>query len=297
MSYTQIFIIFNPFSSGQAAAKAMRLAERLRKRNLPVTVQETEYPGHAEALAYQAAGGSRHPLIISASGDGGYNEVVNGVMRAQTDFPSHRPVCAILPAGNANDHRRSVRKHPMTWAITRTDPEAMDLLELVISKSGHRQVRYAHSYIGLGISSHAAAQLNQEELGPIKEKLIVARAIFAFHPLAITHADGKTKRYDSLVFFNIHQMSKVLRAGRKADINNGSFRVAAIPHRSQFWLARIVLNILLFMFGLVRLPQQSRYEFSVPQTELIHLDGEVMRLPEGSHVSVQIKPAALLAIR
>lgn len=297
MTYSSITIIYNPFSTGQAQTKAQRLADRLGKRKLKVTLEATQHSGHAEALAYQLASQQPHPLIISASGDGGYNEVVNGVMRAKAEHPQHRPVCAILPAGNANDHRRSVRKHPLTWAITRTQPEAMDLLELEIRKGNFRQLRYAHSYIGLGISSHAAAQLNQETLNPIKEKLIVAKAIFAFRPLAITHGDGKTKRYDSLVFFNIHQMSKVLRAGSKADINNGSFRVAAIPHRSQFFLARILLNILLFMFGLVKLPQQSSYQFGVPQTELIHLDGEVISLPAQSEVTVRIKPAALLAIR
>ena len=40
-------------------------------------VSPTERAGHARDLAKQAAGTGR-PLIVSVSGDGGYNEVVDG---------------------------------------------------------------------------------------------------------------------------------------------------------------------------------------------------------------------------
>lgn len=298
-SYSAIIIIYNPKStSGHAKTKAERLAERLRKRGIKqVKTQATEYAGHAEGLAYDAAKKYVRPLIVSVSGDGGYNEVVNGVMRAKHDDPTRQPTCAILAAGNANDHRRSVRKRPLIWAITHNEPESMDLLHITIKKGKNTQQRYAHSYAGIGLTSHAASQLDKEELGPIKEILIVARAIFTFRPVAISEGNGRIKRYDSLIFANIPRMSKFLHVGNKADINNGSFRVAAVPYRSQWWLVRIVLNILLLIFGLKRLPQQAIYEFGVPRSELIHLDGEIMKIPAQSRVKVTIDPAALPVVR
>jgi diacylglycerol kinase (ATP) len=297
-SYSEVLIIYNPMSTGHAEAKAKKMVERLRKRGLQAQLQATEYAGHAENIAYLACLRSKHPLIISASGDGGYNEVVNGVVRAKFDHPPINPVCALLPAGNANDNRRSTRKRrPLSWSITHSEPEYMDLLQLSVHKDHHTQLRYAHSYIGLGITSHAAGLLNPERLGPLKELRLVARSVFTYHPVAITNADGKTKRYDSLVFANIPHMSKVLRVGTKADINNGSFRVSALPHRSQFWLFRIGLNLLLFMFGLKNLPQQAVYNFSVPQDEMIHLDGELMKLPAGAEATVSISRAVLPVIR
>jgi diacylglycerol kinase (ATP) len=297
--YSEVLIIYNPMStSGHAQQKSARMAERLRKRGFKVELQATKYAGHAETLAYQGALKFKRPLIISASGDGGYNEVVNGIIRAKFDKPSVQPVCAVLPTGNANDHRRSIRKHrPLSWSIVHSAPEYMDLLQLSVHKDHHTNIRYAHSYIGLGLTSHAANLLNRESLGPLKEILIVARSIFTYHPVAITNADGRTKRYDSLVFANIPHMSKVLRVGNKNDINNGSFRVSALPHRSQFWLFRIALNLLLFIFGLKNLPQQAVYNFSVPQNELIHLDGELMKLPGGAEVTVSISRALLPVIR
>jgi diacylglycerol kinase family enzyme len=296
--YSDVFIIYNPNStSGQAKQKAERMADRLGKRGIKVTTKATDHAGHAEVLAYEAAKSSKHPLIISASGDGGYNEVVNGVMRAKNQNPKLNPVCSILPSGNANDHRRSVRKRPLTWAILHSEPEAMDLLELTVERPGHTTTRYAHSYIGAGITSHAAKILNKEKLGPFKEIRLVAHSIFTYHPVAITEANGRTKRYDSLVFANVPHMSKVLRTGNKSDINNGSFRVAALPHRSQFWLLRITLNLLLFTFGLKSLPQQSTYTFSVPQNEQIQLDGELFKLRADAKATVTIKAAALPVIR
>ncbi len=296
--YSEVLIIFNPNSTGgQAEQKAQRMAERLRKRDLKVTIKATEHAGHAETIAYQASKKIKDVLIISASGDGGYNEVVNGVMRAKTEHPQINPVCAILPAGNANDHRRSVRKRPLTWAILHSEPEKMDLLQLTLKKDGKTTTHYAHSYMGIGITTHAANKLNKEKLGPIKEVVVVIRSIFTYHPVAIFEADGKLKRYDSLVFAIVPHMSKVLRTGNKADINNGSFRVSALPHRSQFWLFRIVLNLMLFVFGLQSLPQQSSYDFSVPRNEQIHLDGEIMQLPSGAKATVSVNAAVLPVIR
>lgn len=298
MTYSAIVIIYNPNSSGNAQTKAQRLAERLRKRGVKhILVQSTKHAGHAEDLAYQAAKKYARPLIISVSGDGGYNEVVNGAMRAQSESKKRRPTCAILAAGNANDHRRSVRKRPLTWAITHTEPEPMDLLHVTI-KHGKEQIdRYAHSYAGIGFSSHAANQLAKNDTGPIKEIAIVARSVFTFRPIAVSEADGKTRRYDSIIFANIHRMSKFMHVGERKDINNGTFRVAAVPYRSQWWLVRIVLNIFLLIFGLQNLPQQDHYEFGVPRSELMHLDGEIMKIPANAHVTVRLEPGALPVIR
>ena len=52
-----------------------------RMPTTPVRLSPTQHAGHARDLArWEAQTGS--PLIISVSGDGGYNEVVDGVMQA-----------------------------------------------------------------------------------------------------------------------------------------------------------------------------------------------------------------------
>lgn len=298
MYYSAVLIIYNPHSSGNAELKAHRLAERLRKRGVKhINLERTKHAGHAEDLAYQGAKKYARPLVISVSGDGGYNEVVNGVMRAKKEYPKRSPTCAILAAGNANDHRRSVRKRPLAWGITHTEPEPMDLLHITIGRGKNKLDRYAHSYAGIGFSSHAAHQLAKEDLGPIKEIMIVARSVFTFRPVAISKKDGKVQRYDSLIFANIHHMSKFLHVGKRTDINNGTFRVAAVPYRSQWWLVRIILNIFLLLFGVKNLPQRDHYEFGVPRSALMHLDGEIIKIPANAQVTVSIEPGVLPVIR
>ncbi|MBO0745819.1 MAG: acylglycerol kinase family protein, partial [Candidatus Dormibacteraeota bacterium] len=144
-SFDRVVVIFNPASSGPAEELAEDLRRDLASRlpTMPVSVSPTQRAGHARELARGAAGTGR-PLIVSVSGDGGYNEVVNGVMESgSTDA-----VCAVRAAGNANDHRRATRERPLAEAIEAGQIRRIDLLRLTVGAgtTAHRQ--YAHSYIG-----------------------------------------------------------------------------------------------------------------------------------------------------
>lgn len=294
--YSRIVIIYNPKSTGDAKSKAHRLARRLRRRKVTtVDLQATEYAGHAEELAYKTAVRYRHPLVISVSGDGGYHEVVNGVLRAMDEGRAGQPVCAIYPAGNANDHRRGTKKRPLTWAVLRSRPEPIDVLRLDAEVAGRKLTRYAHSYIGFGVTSEAAAELNRVRLTPFSESRIVTRTILSFTPFTIQLPDGETRKLDSLVFANIHQMSKFIRLGRKGEKQSGHFRVIAIPHRNRL---RFILTLMsIALFGFRHPPQTDDYEFDLVDTQLVHLDGEVSKIAGGSHVRVECVTDKLLTVR
>jgi hypothetical protein len=102
--FDQVVVIFNPHSTGSAPELAEQLRTDLERRlpRTPVHLSPTEHAGHARDLARNAAPTPR-TLIVSVSGDGGYNEVVDGVMQAGDTGT----VCAVMAAGNANDHRRT----------------------------------------------------------------------------------------------------------------------------------------------------------------------------------------------
>ena len=107
--FDRVVLIFNPAKAGMAT----RIDDLQRDLatdlpGLPINLLPTEYAGHARDLARSVAAGGA-PLIVSVSGDGGYNEVVNGVM----DVPGSKAVCTVLPAGNANDHFRSLPPRPL----------------------------------------------------------------------------------------------------------------------------------------------------------------------------------------
>ncbi len=312
--YSIIIIIYNPNSTGEAPAKAKRLHARLEKKGQKSILHATERAGHAEEIAYEAAKKYQSLLIVSVSGDGGYNEVVNGIMRAQDEEHAkkegtkdaaqkskltRRPVCTIVSAGNANDHRRSVRKRPVGWAILHTPPEAIDILRLTATNNqgsqGRSLTRYAHSYIGFGLTSQAAAGLNRESLTRWKETKIVMRTLLNFNPVKIEHEDGRVKKYDSLVCANIHQMSKVIRLGKKTNLHNGLFRVVALPHRNRPRMLLTILSILIF--GYKHPPQTAAYSFRLPYAQPAHFDGEIVKIPGRSNVKIACAPEALLTIR
>lgn len=295
--YSRILIIYNPNStSGTAELRAKRLHSRLVKRGLnKVDLLSTKYAGHAETIAYKAASKYRRPLLVSVSGDGGYNEVINGALRAQAEKPAHRPVCAILAAGNANDHRRTVRKRPILRAILRTNPEPIDVLRLRAEYGGGEITRYAHSYIGFGLTSAAAARLNRQQLNRLREIIIVAQTLLHFRFFRVTWPDGGSQQLDSLVFANIHRMSKVVRLGEKTDLHNGMFMVALVPHYNV--LRRFVRLLQIALFGYKEKYRAEPYEFSIPYTQLVHFDGEVTTIPGGSAIIVDAAKEQLLTLR
>ena len=124
----------------------------------------TEHAGHATQLSRSAADSGR-PLVVSVGGDGGYNEVVNGVMQAGNDQAS----TAVLAAGNANDHRRSTAELPIAVGIADGATRHIDLLRLSAGGAAGDVVRYAHSYIGLGLNPVVAVALEKGENGSLRE--------------------------------------------------------------------------------------------------------------------------------
>ena len=127
--FDRVVLIFNPNSTGNAKDKAAELREQLSVRvpQLPVELSATQHAGHARDLARDAARVGQ-PLLVSVSGDGGYNEVVNGVMASG----SEQAVCAVLAAGNANDHRRTTREQPLADTIVAGNVSRIDLLKLTV---------------------------------------------------------------------------------------------------------------------------------------------------------------------
>ena len=172
-SFDRVVLIFNPNSTGDAEAKAHDLAKELSARapELLVELVATQHAGHARDLARDAAANGR-PLVISVSGDGGYNEVVDGAMRAGND----KATCAVLAAGNANDHRRTTREQPLADAIVSGKVSRIDLLQLTVDGTS----RYAHSYNGLGLTPVVALELEKGGKVSLREPVPTVRALARF---------------------------------------------------------------------------------------------------------------------
>jgi diacylglycerol kinase family enzyme len=282
-SFDRVVLIFNPNSTGNASGLAAELRDELARRQpgLTVMLQGTEHAGHARDLARDAAL-TGCPLLVSVSGDGGYNEVVNGAMQSGNDAV----VCAVLPAGNANDHRRATREQPLVDAIVTGSVTRIDLLRLTVGGS-FPTTTYAHSYIGLGLTPVVAVDLEKGGKGSIREALTAIRAFAGFRPFEIQLENGSRQRFDSIVFANISEMAKVATISEDdSRPDDGKFEVITVKHTAKWRLLGTAIKAA--VRGLGPQPSVREYHFTNVKTMPIQVDGEVMELGAGAKARIDI---------
>jgi diacylglycerol kinase family enzyme len=288
MPFERITVIFNPQSTGPAPQRAEELKDTLADRlpDIPLRLCPTERAGHARELAAQAAATGR-PLIVSVSGDGGYNEVVDGVMHAGNP----NAVCAVLAAGNANDHRRSTGEQPLVDAIVTGDVRHIDLLRLTVGSDSGARTRYAHSYIGMGLTPIVAIDLEKGGKGSFKEIVSVVRTFAKFRPFTIDVDPGGLRSLDSLLFANIDDMAKYATLSEDSRPDDGRFEIIALPHTAKWRILAVALKAA--TRGLGPQPTARHYRFTTVKPTPMQLDGEVIAVEAATSVSVDIAAGAL----
>ena len=283
----RIIIIYNPNSTGDGKLNAEQLQGSIATQSqLPVTLQPTDYAGHAEELVKKMKD-SPETMVVSSSGDGGYHEVVNGIL-AHND-PSSL-VAGLLPSGNANDHYHAVHKGDTVKRILKGDAQTIDVLKVTVDD----WTRYAHSYAGIGLTPHIGEKLTQAKLNPYNEVWLTIRYFFSARPVKI-RVNGKTRRYDSLIFSNIKRMSKYMTLSNQAKINDGKFEVTSSRAGS---FSKLIKH--LFKASTASLTDEAshmtNYSFTALRPLALQLDGEVFHFKSGAKVEVTIAKGALRCI-
>jgi diacylglycerol kinase (ATP) len=283
--FDAVEIVFNPNSTGDAQERAEELAKQLAERapELPVQLRPTERAGHGREIARDAARAGR-PLVVSVSGDGGYNDVVNGLMDADADSA----YAAVLAAGNANDHRRVTRERPLADGIVDGDVSKLDLLRMSVDDG--REPRYAHSYIGLGITPTVALELEKGGKGSIKEVISTIRTFSRFRPFQI-ETDSGTETFDSVIFANIREMAKFAVLSEEGRPDDGRFEVVVLRHTAKWRVLATAVRAA--VRGLGPQPTAREYQFKTVDPMPVQVDGEVSEFERGVGVTVEIVPGAL----
>lgn len=296
--FSSIAIIYNPNSTGNAQenAKALKAELDTSLPDVPVTLLPTERAGHAVELAYDFARQNKNPLIISASGDGGYNEAINGALKAQEENEGEgaAPICAVLPSGNANDHARTMQDKPLAELIKSDEVTSLDVLQVTTKDAeGKKDSRYAHSYVGIGLTPTVAVELNKHTLNSLKEAWVVVKTFWSYRPVVIQRAD-KNLKLDSLICSNIPEMAKVLTFSKQSDPRDGLFEVTTFKHNRKLTLLYRLTKGVFKHLGAQE--QTDKYEFTLLMPAPLQLDGEVMELGKNTEVAVTICPQMLRTV-
>lgn len=292
--FSDIAIIFNPNSTGDAPGNARLLRRQLRAAlpRIPVTLLPTKYAGHAEKLAYDFAKKHETALLVSASGDGGYNEVINGALTAAAE--GAKPICAVLSSGNANDHARAVQDRPLLDLILGGKVSRLDVLKVTTHHDSEPSLEhYAHSYIGLGLTPKVALELNKNKLNTWEESRIVFKTFWKLRPVRIRY-NHRTISVDSLICSIVPSMAKIINLAITAKPQDGLFEVTVTRHRHKLILLLHLIRGALLHLGRAR--RTTEVSFRLLQPSPLQLDGEIKQLPKNTEVTVTIHPRLLRTI-
>ena len=288
--YDIVTIIYNPASTNNSSKQITDLKHAVQKLKISVKViaTPTKYAGHAFVIAKNAALSSSNPLIISVSGDGGFHEVINGVIAGN----NKRAVCSVEGSGNANDHWRTVHDRRSIVDRLHKPPKKIAVLKLQIN-GPLKKIVYAHSYIGLGLSAKVAQLLNRSELNGWIEKKILFKAILNNRSFRIRIED-RNHKLESLIAGNINEMAKQLKLKNRLDLKNKAFSLMTHHHSSRW-------KIILRMIGLALKPDYNSKNVNKFQGHLLtsawlQCDGETTYLPKNSTVTITRKRDAIQTI-
>lgn len=276
----KVVIIYNPNSTGDSEANAKDLAKQLKNNGIDVTTRETTHAGHGEEIAADYAKRDEKIILISSSGDGGYNEVANGALAHE----NKNLVVGVLASGNANDHASAIGSSSLAQAIIKEKIQKIDTIEVTATVNGKPWKRYAHSYVGIGVTAKAAKRLTEDRPNAFSEKWIVVHALFSFSYAKLKEED-KTRRYSSLLFGNIDRMSKVLKLSQNSSVTDGKFEMSSIRFRSKFRLLAYFLTAA--TIGLQKARSLSEYECTTEKSLPIQLDGESFVIDAGSAIQIR----------
>lgn len=293
MTYTSIAVIYNPKSTGPSKTMAKEFADNLHER-LPkqkIELIATKHAGHGEELAYEIAKKSKNPLIISSSGDGGYNELVNGAMKAQNE--GYTVTTGLLPAGNANDHFRNLNKQDMVDLVARNKTRQIDLLKVKSTTDGKPIERYAHSYVGIGLTPKVGKELNKTDLNLFTEVWLVARSLITIRPVRLK-IGKKAHTYESVIFSNVDEMSKYMKISQPSRVDDGKFEVTIFTRRLKLKLILLLLKA--SIVGVKQDKRVARFSLETIGKTLVQTDGEIITIDASSKLVVTAEKQVLRCV-
>jgi len=197
----RILLVVNPRAGNGRDAVLARLLTALRSLDLDADVAETSSAGHATSIARAEVESGRR-LVVAVGGDGTVNEVVNGLVDAETGaVRGDDPVLAVVSAGSGCDLVRTfgldrdpetLARHLATPATTRIDLGRVRSIGPDTAVATRLFANVAE--VGFGGTVVAAAQRLPARLGAQRYRVGIVAAWGAFRRvhMVVRHDGGES---------------------------------------------------------------------------------------------------------
>ncbi len=296
-------IIVNPISGrGYAESVIPQIEELLSTHGLDFEIKRTERPWHAAELA-EEAGRNGVDVVVSASGDGTANEVLNGLMRART-AGFDKTALGLLPIGTGNDFaygmgiREELEKNCETLATNQRK-----LIDVGLVRGGdYPEGRYFGNGVGIGFDAAVGFEAEKVRFtrGLLAYLIAAMRTVFLYYkaPTVEITYNNETFTQPSLMvsIMNGQRMGGGFYMAPNGSPTDGELDLCIASEAPKL---RIFQLINFFLSG----TQAGQPEIKTGRTKKIsikaikgtlpaHCDGETLCY-EGEQLDIEIIPQAL----
>jgi len=301
----RVKLIFNPHADrGRAWDIASSLQAIIAGRD-EFDWASTEFPGHATALARQAALDG-FQVVAALGGDGTVHEVVNGLMSVPTEG---RPLLAAVPIGSGNDFCHNVgvpSGHEQAMQrILHGEAHPIDIGRIT---DGSGRTEYWDNTVGIGFDATVTIYSYQitRLQGFAMYLSAVIQTILRNHDAPRMRIETDQETIDEPMLMvtvcNGPREGGGFQVAPGALPDDGILNYAMIAKVSRAMMFRLipeVMNGTHGRFRQVRLGQCRRLQLTSERPVTIHTDGEVFAgfTSQVTQLNVEILPGAVQVIR
>lgn len=297
------FIIVNPISGRGLGEKSIpRIEAFCKQHGLDYHLVRTERPWHAAELAGQAAR-EGWDVVVCASGDGTFNEALNGLMQARAAGFNHTAL-GVISIGTGNDFAGGVgiptNLEDSLETLAQGHRRKVDIGK--VSGGDFPDGRYFGNGIGIGFDAAVGfAALQLRFLRGLPAYLVGAlQTVFFYYTpprLKIELDDDAIEQYSLMVsVMNGKRMGGGFRMAPNSDPHDGLFDLCIAERAGKL---RIFGLIPMFIQG----TQEGQPEIKMRRSKKVtvtalegdfpaHADGETLCL-NGAQLSLELIPDAL----
>lgn len=306
MNY-QIISIVNPRSSNAARVKkSVRKLEKKLGRSITSISSERDPLVFKERFAKEIRKHAKQPtIVLIGGGDGTVHQVVKATIDAPESLRKHTILFPIW-GGNANDFAYMLNGlaagKNLYKIIERGKAVKIHPLEIELKNKSSKTTAHAVCYASFGASAFAANSL--EETGAARQgffrnipAVVLAKELFRIAgallraPTFKARVNGKRVNIFEQVFINGSRIAKIARL--PVSLTDKAFYTVAHSKKHPSMFVRLLKILTGMQVGRVT---SEPVAFQVNEAVLAQYDGEVIKIPENTHVEIRVSKKYVYAL-